>query len=89
MIKCVYLVACWACWAVLGIGQASAATATLYPSLPDPVLESGGGGLTAEEKIATLDENFKQLFQEAYASYIKGKYQQAAVDLLQFLQYIS
>ena len=79
------IVACWVALAIIGLDQASAATATLYPSLPDPVLEAGGGGLTPEEKIATVDENFKQLFQEAYESYTKGKYQQAAAELLQFL----
>ena len=81
----IFYICMWACLGMTGLAWASTSTATLYPGLPEPALQKKDAGLTEDEKIATIDEKFKQLFQQGYERYSKGKFQQAGEILFRFL----
>ncbi len=79
------LLCLWFWCAIFGASLASASTGTLYPGLPKPELEKKDAGLTDDEKIKTIDENFGELFHHGYERYSKGKFQQAAEIMFRFL----
>jgi tetratricopeptide (TPR) repeat protein len=74
---------CLSCF-MAGIAGASNSVSTLYPSLAAPE-SPASGAMTEEQRIATVEEKFKQLFHQGYEDYTKGKYQQSAQVLLKFL----
>ena len=73
------------CWAMVVSGWASTPSGTLYPGLPDPVLEARTADRSEDDKDAALDEKFQALFEQGYERFSKGRFQQAGQILLRFL----
>jgi tetratricopeptide (TPR) repeat protein len=73
------------CWAMVAAGWASTPSGTLYPGLPDPVLEAREADRSGDAKTAALDEEFQALFAQGYEQFAKGRFQQAGEILLRFL----
>ena len=79
------LVICWLCCAGIALANTPSQSTSLYPGIVDPADKVSVGTVTAEEKTATIDEKFKQIFHQGYEDYSKGKYQAAAQLLLRLL----
>jgi tetratricopeptide (TPR) repeat protein len=70
---------------MVGAGRASTPTGTLYPGLPDPALETQAADQANDGKASAIDEKFRELFEQGYERFSKGKYQRAGEILFRFL----
>jgi tetratricopeptide (TPR) repeat protein len=73
------------CWAMAVCAWASTPAGTLYPGPPDPSLETRTAARTDDGKTDAMDEKFRKVFEQGYARFSRGHYQQAGEILFRFL----
>jgi tetratricopeptide (TPR) repeat protein len=73
------------CCLMAGPGWASTPTGTLYPAAPAPDLSGHQADRTKEAATAVSEEKSRELFDQGYRDFSKGRYQQAGESLFLYL----
>ena len=76
-----FIVFCW----MAGMGWASTPNGTLYPALPEPAFANHANNQAQEGMDDAAGQEFRDLFDEGYRHFSKGRYQQACGPLLLYL----